>query len=104
MAPEERDLGADLRERLRDRVRSALEAAEAAVARSRVLTAGRRLSREPEALLRRCAWCGRVTLGGEWVDADEATQLVAGRSGPVEASHTICPDCTERLVQEGKTH
>ncbi|MBV8257712.1 MAG: hypothetical protein JO073_07830 [Actinobacteria bacterium] len=104
MEPEERDLEAALRRRLMHRARAAVAAAEAAVSRSRVVTAGVRLARQPEGMLRRCAWCGRVTLGEEWVDGDEAERLTSRRGTALPASHTICPDCTEQLVQEGKSH
>ncbi len=111
MEPDD-ELERDLRRRARDaagkavvrRARHAIAVAEQAIARARVLQDGRRLARDPATLMRRCAWCGRVTLGGEWVDADEARRVVAGRNGDPEISHTICPDCTDELVREGRSH
>ncbi len=87
----------ELESALRHRVRAV---ARAALGRARVLAGGRRPAAEEAALLRRCAWCGRVEHGGEWVEPSEAER--AAREPDV--SDTICPACTQRLVREGKSH
>lgn len=112
MEPPHDDLESALRHRARQaaekavvrRARLAVAAAKETVARARALAEARRLARDPDRLLKRCAWCGRATLGGEWLEPEEAERLLAGRSGLPEVSHTICPDCSERLVRERKSH
>jgi hypothetical protein len=43
-------------------------------------------------LVRTCAWCGRIEQGGQWVVQDaDATQ-------PAAVSHSICPECAERML------
>jgi hypothetical protein len=86
----------ELESALRHRVRAA---ARAAVRRARVL-GGRPPAPEPLVMLRRCAWCSRVEHGGAWVEPSEAER--AARKP--EVSDTICPDCSQRLVREGKSH
>jgi hypothetical protein len=47
------------------------------------------------ATTRRCAWCKRVLVQGEWVRGRRA-----GDDGPVgthPAPHTICDECSEAL-------
>ena len=94
--------GVAVRAALVRRARQAVATAEAAVARARVVNDGLRLARDSQELMRRCAWCSRVALGGAWIDAEEAERLVGRRRTP-EVSHTICPDCAERLVREHKS-
>jgi hypothetical protein len=49
-------------------------------------------------LLRRCAWCGRFDIGGEWLrlDAVGAGQHSITSSLLDRATHGICPQCLER--------
>lgn len=54
-------------------------------------------------LVRRCAWCSRFSLGADWMEKDALPRFVP-ESAVEEATHTICPDCDERLVREGKSH
>jgi hypothetical protein len=53
-------------------------------------------------LLLRCAWCGRLQVGDEWLQLEGigtgqtriAEQLVR------QSTHGICPDCFERVSDE----
>jgi hypothetical protein len=45
-------------------------------------------------ILVRCAWCERVKVADEWVDAD----VEAMRLGHGHHSHGICPDCFAKLT------
>jgi hypothetical protein len=40
-------------------------------------------------LLVRCAWCERIKMGDEWVDAEVQA---------MRHSHGICPDCFAKLT------
>lgn len=84
------------------RVRRAVTEAEQVVARSRALGSLRRVLGD-ELLLRRCAWCGRFSLDEEWLSPDRLPRFVPA-SAIEKATHTICPDCEQRLVREGKSH
>jgi hypothetical protein len=53
-----------------------------------------RASLRGEALVSRCAWCGRVERDGAWVAQDLDATV------PVAVSHAICPDCTERMLKK----
>ena len=52
---------------------------------------------DPEGLLVRCAWCGRYSLGSEWLEEDDLPSASgAGRKLQEEqVTHSICPDCSE---------
>jgi hypothetical protein len=84
---------------LRRRARDAVAEAERAVSRSQTLTAARRLLHE-RALLKRCAWCGRISLGRGWTASDDLPHFVP-ESVRANASHGICPTCLERLARDG---
>ncbi len=84
------------------RVRLAVREAEQVVARSQALTSMRRLLGE-RLLVRRCAWCGRFSLGEEWMSDGDLPRFVPEWMVD-SATHTICPACEERLVREGKSH
>jgi hypothetical protein len=53
-------------------------------------------------LLRHCAWCGRLEVGGEWLHLEAigsgqqqiATSLIEG------STHGICPGCLQRALVE----
>ncbi|HET7568084.1 MAG TPA: hypothetical protein VFJ91_08850 [Gaiellaceae bacterium] len=92
----------DLATALRRRVRQAIAEAEHAVERSEALAAARRLVRE-RALLKRCAWCGRVSFGGGWQGDGDLPGFVPERVRE-EATHGICPRCFGELERDGKTH
>jgi hypothetical protein len=49
------------------------------------------------ALVRRCAWCDRLFLGGAWVGEAELPAL--GVWAHPQHTHTICPDCLRRAPQ-----
>jgi hypothetical protein len=42
-------------------------------------------------LITTCAWCGRVTIDGEWVLAPRAA--LTAIDSPLTLSHSICPQC-----------
>lgn len=82
------------------RVNRARAEAERAVARSETLTAAMRVIREPGAMLNRCAWCGRVSVGRGWVPADAMPAFVA-RLLDDRTTHGICERCLRRLERDG---
>ena len=93
-----------------DLVRRALQAQERArsihvdAQRTRELAVLLREAHAGERLLRHCAWCDRLEVGGEWLD------LEAIGSGQVQiatalihrSTHGICPDCLQRTLAEGE--
>jgi hypothetical protein len=85
------------------RVQLAVTDAERTVARARALASLRRVLGDTELLVRRCAWCGSFSLGGDWMPDSDLPQFVPA-SAVEAATHTICPRCEERLVREGKSH
>ena len=87
--------GSDSYEAVETRARAAVEEARRTVARSVVLKDAMDLNRDPEGLLVRCAWCGRYSLGSEWLDEDD---LPSGAWRPLQeeqVTHSICPDCSK---------
>jgi len=49
------------------------------------------------AIARRCAWCLRFCVNGEWIPGRRATDEAV-----VDATtHTICGDCVEQLRRKG---
>jgi hypothetical protein len=50
--------------------------------------------REGRARVPRCSWCGRVERGGGWMPQDLDATV------PVAVSHSICPDCAERMLKK----
>jgi hypothetical protein len=85
----------DLPDVLLHRMRLAVGEAERAVERSATLRAARRLLRE-RMLLKRCAWCGRFSLGKGWQPLEQLPHFVPGLVRE-QATHGICPDCMHRL-------
>jgi hypothetical protein len=57
-----------------------------------------------ERLLLRCAWCGSIQVGDEWLHLDAigrgeqsiTARLVAG------STHGICPECFDRVMSEAE--
>ncbi len=96
-----RDQG-DLLEGLSARLQDAVAHAQAAVERSEVLAAVSQLARNPAAMARRCAWCGRLELGRSWRVPQYTPPLLLDTLER-RATHTICPDCVERLEQSGRS-
>ncbi len=87
--------GTDGYEAVETRAHAAIEEARRTVARSVVLQDALQLQRDPERLLVRCAWCGRFSLGSEWMEEDELPS-VSGADRKVQEeqiTHSICPDC-----------
>jgi hypothetical protein len=64
--------------------------------RARVLTEALQLVRDRQRVLRRCAWCGRVWLGGTWVDDEEVPRFLPSDLD-VHSTHSICPSCLARF-------
>ena len=56
------------------------------------------------ALPRRCAWCERFCVDGEWIvgrrDADSTDSVHAHGAS---MTHTICDDCIGRLQETGRS-
>ncbi len=55
----------------------------------------------PEVLLRMCAWCGGVDVGGDWVELEEAARRLRlfERSCPPAVTHGICESCFKKMEQ-----
>src|SRR5262245_25780737 len=89
-----------LEEVLETRIRSAVSGAERATRRSQVLIGTRQLVHTPEWMVTRCAWCGRLSLGGVWTDPAEMPRFL-----PTEleerTTHGICRGCLEDLEARG---
>jgi hypothetical protein len=52
----------------------------------------------------RCAWCGRIELGGVWRAEREVSPDHLARRDPNRASHGICPKCLADLRASGLSH
>jgi hypothetical protein len=50
-------------------------------------------------LPRRCAWCERVSVGGQWIAARREGDAVLAHA--TSTTHTICEDCVEKLRRSG---
>lgn len=72
------------------------------IARSRCILASRRLLADPASVVTRCAWCGRLALGGLWVTDDAVPFFVNGQLEE-HTSHGICTACLDELERDGKT-
>jgi hypothetical protein len=49
----------------------------------------------PDALITRCAWCGRYGVGGQWLPKEDVAAFLRDDGSTV--THGICPDCVEDL-------
>jgi len=96
-----RDQG-DLLAALVTRLQDAMSDARAAVDRSELVTAAARLMRDPAAMAKRCAWCGRLELAGGWRAPQRAPRFLVSTLES-RATHTICPDCVRRLEESGQS-
>jgi hypothetical protein len=97
-----RDSERDVAGHLSERVRAALADAERTVSQSEMLASARRIVRQPDSMVTRCAWCGRLQLGGHWTLVDQAPSFFkdfVDRS----VTHGICGDCMRGLESSGKT-
>jgi len=45
-------------------------------------------------LIPACAWCGRLSIEGEWVVPPPG--VLGTIDGPLTLSHSICPDCAAK--------
>jgi len=52
---------------------------------------------------RRCAWCGRVEIGGRWRTEQEVPPHFKARRDPASITHGICEDCFEELRATGRS-
>lgn len=50
-------------------------------------------------LPRRCAWCQRFCISGEWREGRREIDSVVAHGASM--THTICEDCVERLRSQG---
>ena len=41
-----------------------------------------------------CAWCGRLSIEGEWIVPP--TGVLATLDEPMTVSHSICPECSSK--------
>jgi hypothetical protein len=50
---------------------------------------------DPKALVVRCAWCGRYSLGSEWMEEGDLPQIpgLDEKLHSDQITHSICPDC-----------
>jgi hypothetical protein len=60
-------------------------------------------------LLRRCAWCDRFEIGGEWLALDAVGSGEQHLTSTLRerATHGICPECFDRVQAEalrGRLH
>jgi hypothetical protein len=87
--------GTDGYEAVETRALAAIENARRTVPRSIILKDALQLQRDPEGLLGRCAWCGRYSLGSEWMDESDLPSVSrVGRTLHKERiTHSICPAC-----------
>jgi hypothetical protein len=93
----------ELANALRMRARAAITEAEVTVERAQTLVASRRIVADDEALATRCAWCGRLELGEQWLLPIDAP-LFVGAGLHDRTTHGICSDCVARLERSGKSH
>ena len=81
-----------MHEELGNRLRSVAARSQTINYRSVVLVEASRYLRDREALIPRCAWCGKVALGGGWMPFDEVPHFLHGEVR-TRATHGICPSC-----------
>jgi hypothetical protein len=62
---------------------------------SSILVSALRL-RRADRLMARCAWCGRVNVGAEYLEHDETAELLRWWP-PDRVTHSICSDCFDEL-------
>lgn len=79
------------------RARAAVEVSRLEKRRTLLLTEFvRRGSRHSDDLPMRCAWCGRLSLAGEFVEPTEFLAHGVPEAIDDRSTHGICPDCFER--------
>jgi hypothetical protein len=95
--PIERDIGVLLTRR----AQAARSRSRIAVQHSRTLLSARRVARNEELMVTRCAWCERFCLDDEWSAPPVAglwSGFLTGRT-----THGICPDCLAGLAASGES-
>jgi hypothetical protein len=95
--------GGSLTTALEERVRSAVSNAEREARRSQMLVGSRRLVHTHGWMLTRCAWCGRVSLGGIWADPEETPGFLPTDLDE-RTTHGICRSCLGELERSGRSH
>jgi hypothetical protein len=57
-------------------------------------------------MLLRCAWCGSLEIGDEWLrlDAIGTGQTRLTEQLVRQSTHGICPECFERTSNEAEAH
>jgi hypothetical protein len=65
-----------------------------------------REARAGKTMLRHCAWCGRLEVGGEWLrlEAIGSGQTRIAEQLVRQSTHGICPDCFGRVSADVETH
>jgi hypothetical protein len=68
---------------------------------AKILT--RDLKRDLE-FIRMCSWCKKISRNGDWLEIEEAfgNHGIMADIGFPQITHTICQDCFERVVNDGK--
>jgi hypothetical protein len=56
----------------------------------------------PDALPVRCAWCGRISIGGRFVLPEEFVSGELPQRLREKATHGICPDCLEHENEKAR--
>lgn len=79
-------------EALSERVREVVARSGATGARSLMLVDASRYARLDETYVPRCAWCGKVALGGSWVGRDDIPPFMV-RVLDRRSTDGICPAC-----------
>jgi hypothetical protein len=82
----------DLHSELGDRLRKALATSHRLVRESAVVIEASRYARNGEKFVPRCAWCGRIGVGGEWLEPEQVPVFLSGALA-TRTTHGICPDC-----------
>lgn len=100
-------MGSEFADALAERVHDLVARSEATGARSLVLVDASRYARLEETYVPRCAWCGKVALGGFWLDRSQVPRFVLNALEN-RTTDGICPACfAEQLptaVKEIRVH
>jgi hypothetical protein len=62
------------------------------------------LQRTEPGCLVRCAWCGKVSAAGHWIDPYRFLNSDLRERLRRNASHSICPDCLSREQERTEQH
>jgi hypothetical protein len=84
-------------EALAGRVQEVVAQSAATGARSLVLVDASRYARADDKHVPRCAWCGRIALGGDWIDRAAVPQFME-RMLDERVTDGICPGCFSKQL------